>query len=168
MSILINGTSINTMSVADIITGSSAELQPSSAANPYYRNRDLLRLFHGVETVSEHVLVTRFRRLYVDRGHSDEFVAYRAGQMIAWGMSERLLDPVPGDVLAWRLVEPQPVYEFIGRERDQNAVRTCDFLPEDQVEGEAIWTKELKRRERAAAKLEKERAAKDAASMVQP
>ncbi|MGV8953110.1 MAG: hypothetical protein ACOH2M_18575 [Cypionkella sp.] len=166
MTIMINGTSINRMTVPDIIAGSSADLQPSSSSNPYYRNRDLLRLFHNVETISEHVLTTRFRKLYVDRGHSDEFVAWRAGQMIAWGIEERLIEAVPGDGLAWKLVEREPVFEFIGRERDQNAQRVRNFLPENRVEGEAIWAKEAKRRDRAAAKLAKERAAK--AAMVQP
>lgn len=158
MTILIDGISINVMTVHDIIAGASAVLQPGSASNAYYRNRDLMRLFHNVETINEYVLSTRFGRLYPDRGHSDEFVAFRAAQLICWGVQERLVESIPGDVISWKLIEREPVYEFIGRERDQNAVRTRGWLPAEKEEGEAIWAKELKRRERARLKDEKAKA----------
>ena len=167
MSIMINGVSINGMSLHDIIAGASTVLQQGSYSNSYYRNRDLIRLFGSDEDVTEHVITTRFRKLYLDRGHSDQFVAFRAAQLLCWGIEERLVEAVPGDVLSWKLVDREPVYEFIGRERDQHAVRTRGFLPAEQDEGEAVWAKELKRRERARLKAEKERAAK-ASALVQP
>lgn len=164
MTITVNGTPIANMSLHDIIAGASVQLQQGSYSNSYYLNRDLIRMFGTSDTITEHVLESRFRRLYLDRGHTEQFVAFRAAQLVCWGVEQRLVEAIPGDSLTWKLVEREPVFEFAGRERDQNAIRSRGWLPVEKDEGEAAWAKELKRRERSRIKDEKTKAAAAAAA----
>lgn len=155
MAIMINDRRLDDMSEHDILAAVTAPGYPGFTSNPYHRNRELLRLFGERETMTEHLLVARFEKLHVDRGHSANFKAMRAGELIGWGIREGLVGAVPGDTLSWKLLEREPVYEFIGRERDQNAVRVRCLSGDAAVEAAAVWAKELKRRARAAARHEK-------------
>src|SRR5690554_5459255 len=123
MAIMIGDRFLEEMSEREIFIAVTAPEHVGHGANAYYRNRDLIRLFGTAEIITEHVLVHRFERLHVDRGHSPNFKAMRAGELVGWGIREGLVEAVPGDTLSWKLLEREPVYEFIGRERDQNAVR---------------------------------------------
>ncbi|MHA6297537.1 hypothetical protein [Devosia sp. CAU 1758] len=88
-----------------------------------YRNRDLVTLFEGVETIGINRVTPRFVEFKCDR-YSEAFEARRAGEVLRWAMDRGIVERiVEVGQPAWRILNREMHYLAIGPAKRQQAIR---------------------------------------------
>lgn len=119
-----------------------------------YRNRDLLELFEGVETIGISRVARRFVEMKRQHEFSEAFEARRAGEVLQWaidrGIAERIVE---AGQPAWRIVDREMQYLAVGPAAKQRAIRIRGLKDPDAAKKAAkLEKRELRRRQRARLK----------------
>lgn len=148
--IVLAGKPLYTLKVEEIIDLASRREHQIFVGGPqmdFYRNRDLLKLFDGVEELDNPAALKSYMHVSPN-DYSDHFNALRCGEVLNWARQKGLVDQHMG---RWKLLEREPIFELCGPARKQVAVQVRGTFASssDAYIGAKAWEREVKRRERA-------------------
>ncbi|SDG83906.1 hypothetical protein [Pelagibacterium luteolum] len=151
--IILGGDPLYTLSPEEIVqraTRPGHQIFPGRGQMDYYRNRDLLKLYDGQDTLDIPGALKSYMHIAY-KEYSERFNALRLGELLNWGVQHGIVERVYGRA-QWTLVEREQQFELCGPERKQLAVRVRGLSGIEAVVGAKLWQRELKRRERARVK----------------
>lgn len=148
--IVLAGKPLYTLKVAEIIELASRREHQIFVGGPhmdFYRNRDLLKLFEGVEELDNAAALMSYMHVS-PHDYSERFNALRCGELLNWARQKGLAVQHMG---RWKLINREQIFELCGPARKQVAVQVRGTFAssEDAYVGAKAWEREVKRRERA-------------------
>lgn len=152
MPIMIDGKPLDEFSLREIVVAYASPERPFFVGGDrmdYTRNVDLLTMYGRSSVLDAEAIADRYHFGVATGAFTTHFNALRAGELIAWAISHRL---VIQKADKWRLVQRERVFELCGPELKPRAVRVRGLEGAEAVVADKIWRRELKRRERAEAK----------------
>lgn len=150
---MLNGISLSSLGIAQIVDTTTSPRHHRYDLGPegdFWRNRDLIAAFGGRDVATTAELVDAYHEAARRPDYSIKFDAMRFGEILHFALEHGLVErigarPTP----RWRLLQKEMQFELIGPAKKQRALRIRNVPPADAPAMHKLWTREVKRRERA-------------------